>query len=69
MGCFAFIDAAPEPVSLGIAAIVILFVIGFLILLAAGLVIFLWLRKRSMRHQEIRPAGAAGNLLGNEPGS
>ena len=48
-----FIDAAPDPVSLGIVAVVILFVIGFVIMLAAALVIFLWYRKRSMRHLEI----------------
>jgi len=54
----AFIDAAPDPVSLGIVAVVILFVIGFVVLLAAALVVFLWYRKRSMRHLEIgRPDG------------
>jgi hypothetical protein len=46
----AFIDAAPDPVSLGIVAVVIVFVIGFVVLLAAALVVFLWYRKRSMRH-------------------
>ena len=51
---FAFIDAAPDPVGLGIVAVVILFVIGFVILLAAALVVFLWYRKRSMRHMEPR---------------
>jgi len=54
----AFIDAAPDPVSLGIVAVVILFVIGFVVLLAAALVVFLWFRKRSMRHLEMgRPDG------------
>lgn len=66
MVSYALIDAAPDPVSLGIVAVVILFVIGFVILLAVGLVVFLWLRKRSMRHQEIRPAGDTPNLLSNE---
>jgi hypothetical protein len=47
------IDAAPDPVSLGIVAVVILLVIGFVVLLAAALVVFLWYRKRSMRHLEI----------------
>jgi hypothetical protein len=33
-------------------------VIGFVVLLAAALVVFLWYRKRSMRHLEInRPDG------------
>jgi hypothetical protein len=54
----AFIDAAPDPVSLGIVAVVILFVIGFVVLMAAALVVFLWYRKRSMRHLEMgRPDG------------
>jgi hypothetical protein len=52
-GLAAVIDAAPDPVSLGIVAVVILLVIGFVVLLAAGLVVFLWYRKRSMRHLEI----------------
>jgi hypothetical protein len=50
---FIFIDAAPDPVSMGIVAVVILLVIAFLVLLAAALVIFLWYRKRSMRHLEV----------------
>jgi hypothetical protein len=41
------IDAAPDPVGIGIVAVVMLAVIGFVIL--AGLVVFLWYRKRSMR--------------------
>lgn len=53
MANLALIDAAPDPVSLGIVAAVILLVIGVVVLLAAGLVIFLWYRKRSMRHLEI----------------
>ena len=47
------LDAAPEPVTIGIALSVILFVIAFVVLLAAGLVFFLWYRKRSMRGVEI----------------
>lgn len=50
---FVFIDAAPDPVTLGIGAVVILLVIGFVVLLAAALAFFLWYRKRSMRHLEI----------------
>jgi len=54
----AFIDAAPDPVSLGIVAVVILFVIGFVVLMAAALVVFLWYRERSMRYLEMgRPDG------------
>jgi hypothetical protein len=47
------IDAAPDPVSLGIVAVVVLLVIGFVLLLATALVVFLWYRKRSMRHLEM----------------
>lgn len=50
---FGFIDAAPDPAGIGIVATAILFVIGAIVVLAAGLVIFLWYRKRSMRHLEI----------------
>lgn len=53
MASLAFIDVAPDPAGLGIVAVVILFVIGFVILLAAALLVFLWYRKRSMRHLEI----------------
>ena len=49
----SFIDAAPDPVGIGVVAAVVLTVIGVVVLPAAGLVIFLWYRKRSMRHQEI----------------
>ena len=47
------LDAAPEPVTIGIALSVILFVIAFVVLLAAGLVFFLWYRKRSLRGVEM----------------
>ena len=56
------IDAAPDPVSLGIVAVVIVFVIGFVVLLAAALVVFLWYRKRSMRHLEISRPFDEGQL-------
>ena len=49
----AIIDIAPDPAGVGVVAAVILFVVGFVLLLAAGLVVFLWIRKRSMRHLEI----------------
>ncbi len=53
MAGLALIDAAPDPVSLGIVALVVLLVIGFVVLLAVALVVFLWYRKRSLRHQEM----------------
>jgi hypothetical protein len=59
MTTFTFIDVAPNPVGIGIVAAVVLTVVGFVILLAAGLILFLWWRKRRMRHQEmVRHAGA-----------
>lgn len=53
MASLALVDAAPDPVSLGIVAVVVLLVIGFVVLLAFALVVFLWYRKRSTRHVEI----------------
>jgi hypothetical protein len=53
MARFAFVDAAPDPVGLGVVAAVVLLIIGFVVLLAAALVVFLWYRKRSMRHLEM----------------
>ncbi|HEX3085494.1 MAG TPA: hypothetical protein VHP99_13275 [Pyrinomonadaceae bacterium] len=66
MTLYTFIDVAPDPVrgpvGIGIAAVVILFIIGSVFLLSAGLLLFLWLRKRRMRHAEmIRPAGSTIN--------
>ena len=47
------LDVAPDPVGVGPLLAVILLVIGFIVLLAAGLVLFLWYRKRSMRGVEM----------------
>ena len=65
-----FLDLAPEPVSMGVALAVILFVIAVVILLAGGLVLFLWYRKRSLRHREmVRPedAAALNPVQANQP--
>jgi hypothetical protein len=65
MTAFNFIDVAPDPVAMGsgVAGLVVLFVIGFVILLSAALVIFLWWRKRRMRHQEmIRPVDSVPSV-------
>jgi hypothetical protein len=55
----AFLDVRPDPVGpvgIGIVAVVLLMVIGFVTLAAAGLVFFLWFRKRKLRTVEmIRP--------------
>ena len=50
------IDAAPDPVSVGVMLAVVLFIIAAVILIASALVFFLWYRKRSRRRLEmIRP--------------
>jgi hypothetical protein len=46
-------DVAPGRVGMGVLLAVVLLVIGFILLLAAGLVLFLWYRKRSMRGIEM----------------
>lgn len=56
------LDIRPDPVGpvgVGIVAVVLLMVMGFVIVAAAGLVAFLWYRKRKMRMIEmIRPDAA-----------
>lgn len=71
------LDVRPDPVGpvgVGILAVVVLMVVGFVLLAAAGLVFFLWYRKRNMRTLEmIRPddapiiAGAAQPNNPNQP--
>lgn len=48
-------DLAPDPTPGGLGAVlaVLLLVVGFIALLAAALVVFLWFRKRSLRGVEI----------------
>ena len=50
------LDAAPDPGSMGVVPVVVLLVMGLIVPLAVGLVLFLWYRKRSLRGVEmIRP--------------
>lgn len=65
----AFIDIAPDPASVGVVAVVILFVVGFVVLLAAALVVFLWYRKRSLRHLEMGRPDNDLQLRNNVKGS
>jgi hypothetical protein len=59
------LDVAPGPVGVGTVFMVLLMIIGLILLLLAGLVVFLWYRKRSLRGVEmIRP-----ELLPAEPAS
>ncbi len=47
-----YLDVAPDPVSLGVIALVIIFVIAAVVVMAGALVFFLWYRKRSLQHSE-----------------
>jgi hypothetical protein len=50
------LDIPPEPAGIGAFLAVVFLVIGFILLLVAGLVVYLWYRKRSLRGIEmIRP--------------
>jgi len=49
MRCLFLFDVAPEPAGMGVLGIVLLAVIASVVLLAAALFAFLWLRKRRMR--------------------
>jgi hypothetical protein len=50
------LDIPPEPTGIGAFLAVVFLVIGFILLLTAGLVAYLWFRKRSLRGIEmIRP--------------
>jgi hypothetical protein len=55
-------DVRPDPVGpvgLGILAVVVFLVVGLLLLTAAGLVFFLWYRKRKLRTVEMIRADAS----------
>ena len=56
------IDVAPDPVTTGVAvAVVVMLVVAAVFVIAAGLVFFLWYRKRRLRHRDmIRPGGSLG---------
>ena len=57
-----FLDVRPDPVGpvgVGIVVGVLLMVIGFVILAATGLVVFLWYHKRKLRTVEMIRADAA----------
>jgi hypothetical protein len=53
MPCLILFDVAPDPAGIGLLVAVVLLMIGILALFAAGLVVFLWYRKRSLRHVEM----------------
>ena len=47
------LDILPEPDGIGALVAVVFLVIGIILLLAAGLVVYLWYRKRGMRGIEM----------------
>jgi hypothetical protein len=49
MAQLMLLDIPPDPAGVGALLAVVLLVVGLIALLAAGLVLFLWYRKRSMR--------------------
>ena len=53
MAQIVLLDVVPDPVRTGALLAVVLLVIGLVLLLAIGLVVFLRYRKRSLRHVEI----------------
>lgn len=58
------IDVVPDPVRTGAGvavAVVVMLVVAAVFVIAAGLVFFLWYRKRRLRHREmIRPHTSPG---------
>jgi hypothetical protein len=53
------IDIPPDPAGMGLLPAVVLLVLGIILLLAAALVVFLWYRKRSLRHVPMIRADAS----------
>lgn len=65
-------DIPPDPAGIGALMAVVLLVIGFIALLAVGLVLFLWYRKRSLRgvvmiHLEPLPVAGAEHIQPSQP--
>jgi hypothetical protein len=64
------LDIPPEPAGIGALVAIVFLVLGFILLLAAGLVVYLWYRKRGMRGIEmIRPDAlpTSGWVRGSSP--
>ena len=72
MAQLILLDAAPDPVGIGALLAVVILVVGFIVLLAVGLVSFLWYRKRSLRsfemiREDTLRAGSAGQIQPSNP--
>lgn len=62
------LDIPPDPRGIGSLLAVVLLVVGFIALLAVGLVLFLWYRKRSLRGVEmIRPDASSASAQHAQP--
>lgn len=65
-------DIPPDPAGIGASLAVFLLVVAFIALLAAGLVLFLWYRKRSLRsvvmiRPEALPVAGAARIQPSNP--
>jgi hypothetical protein len=67
MPCLMLFDVAPDPAGVGVLVAAVLLVIGIIALLAAGLVVFLWYRKRSLRGVEMIRSDTAQPSNPNQP--
>jgi hypothetical protein len=54
------LDIPPDPAGVGALLAVVLLVLGLIALLAVGLVLFLWYRKRGMRGVVMAPRAFSG---------
>ena len=66
------LDIPPDPRGVRALLAVVLFVVGVIVLLVVGLVLFLWYRKRSLRGVEMirpdaAPAGSAPQAHPSNP--
>ena len=72
MAQMILLDIAPDPAGVGASLAGFLLVLAFIALLAAGLVLLLWYRKRSLRgvvmvRPEAFPVSGAARIQPNNP--
>lgn len=63
MNCLFLLDVAPDPVSLGVGAVILLLLIVMVLAVAfaGGLVLFLIWRKRRKTNEAEKPVAAPGS--------